>query len=299
MSRRLSGSIGLALLVAVTGGSAAFAQDAPAPAPAASDAPAASPEPAGSAATPAPAGSSSSSAQPSLAKGSGVTGYAYGGRSAPSPVASSETRHHHGLYAHHANEAVATFTGFEMLADGGSRLFVQLSKQVDVGQEKVAVAHARKAKKGQERAAESRLKFVLKGTEVVNPLNEHALVTVHFNTPVVRARLVPAGSNLDLMVELRADVTPEMKIIPAKDNGAMLQIDFPKGSYLPAGEADADPAPAPAYDATAGGTLPATAPASNDAAPAPTPTPAPQHHGGHHHQSSSGGQSTTPADSSP
>jgi hypothetical protein len=229
------------VVVAASGGTAAFAQDAPAPAPATTaDAPA--PTPAGSAPAGSPApGSSASSAPPSLAKGV-LTGYGYGGRRSSAPAEGAAPGHHH-LFAHHPNEAVATFTGFEMLADGGSRLFVQLSKQVDVEQGKAdlrGAPSARKGKKGNPKPSAgvvSSLKFVLKGAEVVNPMNEGALVTVHFNTPVVRARLVPAGKNLDLVVDLRADVTPQMKVVPAKDNGSMLQIDFPQGSYLPAGEA--------------------------------------------------------------
>ena len=254
------------MMVAATGGTAAFAQDAPAPAPtpAATDTPA--PPPAGSgAASPSPAGSASPEPAPSsLAKGA-LTGYGYGARSYSAPSSGSAPVRHRGLFAHHPNEAVATFTGFEMLADGGSRLFVQLSKQVDVEQERAearSVSPSRKAKKGHPRASAgvvSWLKFVLKGTEVLNPMNEQALVTVHFNTPVVRARLVPAGKNLDLMVELRADVTPQMKVVPAKDNGSMLQVDFPQGSYLPGGAAE--PA-AQAPDGTGGG-LPQTAPPSS------------------------------------
>jgi hypothetical protein len=189
-------------------------------------------------------------------KSASLSSGAGGGTSAP----------HRHLFPHHPNEAVATFTGFEMLADGGSRLFVQLSRQVDVGQEKGDSPFAPSQKKGKKaRAAAksdvvSRLRFVLRGTEVLNPMNEGALVTVHFNTPVVRARLVPAGRDLALVVELRADVTPQMKVVPAKDNTAILQIDFPQGAYLPAGasepapgSSDADPARAPAP-----GALPAT-----------------------------------------
>ena len=67
--------------------------------------------------------------------------------------------------------------------------------------------------------------------------DEGALMTVHFNTPVVRARLLPVGRDLHLVVVLRSDVTPAMKVVAAKDNGVMLQIDFPQGSYLPAGAA--------------------------------------------------------------
>jgi hypothetical protein len=194
-------------------------------------------------------------------------GYAYKTHAAPSILtgggSGAPQRRH--LLPHHANESVATFTGFEMLADGGSRLFVQLSKQVDVSQEKADEPGARAVRgnrKGKQAHAEprasvvSRLKFVLKGTEIVNPINEGALVTVHFNTPIVRARIVPAGRDLHLMVELRADVTPQMKIVPAKDNGAMLQIDFPQGSYLPAGATD----PAPGTAENAGASTPAFLP---------------------------------------
>jgi hypothetical protein len=140
---------------------------------------------------------------------------------------------------HHANEAVAKVTGFEMLADGGSRLFVQLSRQVDVDQTKDTAAndaprhgrHGRAAKQGP-RAALTRLTYVLKGTELSRSNDENSLETMHFNTPVVRARLQPSGRNVRFVILLRADVTPTMKVVPAKDNGAMLQIDFPQGSYV-------------------------------------------------------------------
>ena len=274
MPGRLPPPIGLALLAAVTAGTAAFAQDAPAPAPTPAAAAPACPRLGGSAG----ARSRRQAARPAASRRrpqvprrprarrldgpprrGRVMGYGYGAsHSAPSAALSDGAPHRRHLLAHHANEAVATFTGFEMLADGGSRLFVQLSKQVDVEQERAearSVAPSGKAKKGHPRASAgvvSRLEFVLKGAEVVNPMNEGALVTVHFNTPVVRARIVPAGKNLDLMVELRADVTPQMKVVPAKDNGSMLQIDFPQGSYLPAGAEE----PAAATSGTAAGTMP-------------------------------------------
>jgi len=197
-------------------------------------------------------------------------GYAYKTSAAPAYVSGSSAPRRHHLLAHHANEAVATFTGFEMLADGGSRLFVQLSRQVDVGQEQGKLDPAPGPRKGKRAHAAaggaegktgpvvSRLKFVLKGAEVLNPMNEGALVTAHFNTPVVRARLVPAGHDLNLMVELRADVVPQMKIVAAKDNGAMLQIDFPQGAYLPPGANDPVPDATSGAAASAPGSLPAS-----------------------------------------
>lgn len=260
--------------LAVTSG-AAFAQNgappasanAPPPPPSGENAAPASPQPAPSGSANAPNGTAPADTSTLASKGA-LTGYAYKAHSPAYSSDASAPRHH--LLAHHANEAVATFTGFEMLADGGSRVFVQLSRQVEVGEgtaeapEKMASApHAgRKGKKAHAAPATagvvSRREFVLKGAEVVNPNNERALVTVHFNTPVVRARLVPAGRDLHLMVELRADVTPQMKIVPAKDNGAMLQIDFPQGSYLPQGDAE----PAAASPGPAGAAAPAALPST-------------------------------------
>jgi hypothetical protein len=106
-----------------------------------------------------------------------------------------------------------------MLPDGGSRLFVEVTRKVDVEQ--------RKAARG--------LTFVLKGARVVYRNNENALVTVHFNTPVTRARLLPSGRDLLFSVDLRADATPAWKVVSGADGGATLQVDFPKGDFIPAG----------------------------------------------------------------
>jgi hypothetical protein len=85
---------------------------------------------------------------------------------------------------------------------------------------------------------------VSKGAQVLQRNNRNALVTVHFNTPVSRARLVPAGRDLHFVLDMRADVAPTFKVTPAKDNSAILQIDFAKGDFLPAAGAEA-PAPDP------------------------------------------------------
>ena len=134
----------------------------------------------------------------------------------------------------------ATFPGFETLGDGSSRLFVQLTKNVAVDEKKGPGA----------------ITYVLKGARVHLHNNTNALVTVHFNTPVLRARLVPRGNDVLFVVELRANVSPTWKMTPAKDGTAILQVDFPRGDYLP-GEG-----PSPARAAT-----PSSAPA---AAPSPS-----------------------------
>jgi hypothetical protein len=112
---------------------------------------------------------------------------------------------------------IATLPGFEMLADGGSRLFVQLTQNVPV----------------EEKRAAGTLTYTLRGAHVAKHNNERPLVTVHFNTPVSRARLVPSGNDLLFVVELRSNVQPTWKLEAAKDSSAVLAIDFAKGDFLP------------------------------------------------------------------
>jgi hypothetical protein len=105
--------------------------------------------------------------------------------------------------------------GFEQTTDGGSRLFVQLTQNVQV----------------EERKAQGSITYILKGAHARVHNNTNALVTVHFNTPVSRARLVPAGNDLHFVVELRASASPTWKMADAADKTSMLTIDFPKGEY--------------------------------------------------------------------
>jgi hypothetical protein len=121
--------------------------------------------------------------------------------------------------SHHVKDAPdATMPGFETLADGSSRLFVELSKPVQ---------YETKTGKGT-------ITYVLKGAQVNRRNNYNPLVTVHFNTPISTARLVPHGSDLWFVVVLRAKTQPTVALDATKDGGAMLRIEFPKGDYLPA-----------------------------------------------------------------
>ncbi|AKV02485.1 hypothetical protein AKJ09_09148 [Labilithrix luteola] len=110
----------------------------------------------------------------------------------------------------------ATMPGFEALPDGGSRLFVQLTQPVQV----------------EEHKAQGSLTYILKGAYVRQRNNLNSLVTVHFNTPVSRARLVPHGNDLHFVIDLRASgAAPTWKMQAAPDKSAKLIIDFPKGDY--------------------------------------------------------------------
>ena len=150
------------------------------------------------------------------------------------------------------NGLIATLPGFELLPDGGSRLFVELTRTATVSEKR-----------------EGRLiTYVIQGARVDLRNNENALVTVHFNTPVTRARLLPVRGNLVFSIELRADTTATWRMVDNADGTAsILQVDFPRGAYLPPGEYD------PSADPNAAlGTVSMT-PAP--AAPAPAPAPAP------------------------
>ena len=204
---------------------AAFAQT-----PTATATPAATPAPAAPAATPpaanaptgtapvatpadgtAPAAADAPPAKPKVE----ATGYGYAD---PKPRRATGAPRAHRVAARAAGP-IATLPGFEMTADGGSRLFVQLTQNVPVEEKKAAGS----------------VTYVLKGAHVAKHNNQNALVTVHFNTPVSRARLVPSGHDLLFIVDMRSSVTPAWKVEPAKDNSAVLAIDFPKGDFLPSG----------------------------------------------------------------
>jgi hypothetical protein len=110
----------------------------------------------------------------------------------------------------------AILPGFETLGDGSTRLFVMLTRPVQY----------------EVRPARGVVTYVLKGAYVDKRNNYNPLVTVHFNTPVTSARLVPHGGDLWFVVELRADVSPQVTMDATKEGGAMLRIELPKGDYL-------------------------------------------------------------------
>jgi hypothetical protein len=191
----------------------------------------------GSAAAPADTG-----AAPAASSATVVPATGYGWSPSPAP------KHHvRAVRASNAQTPDAVMPGFEMLADGSSQLYVELTKPVQ---------YDTKTSRGA-------IVYVLKGAHADKRNNFNPLVTVHFNTPVTSARLVPHGKDLWFVVDLRASVQPSVTMDAAKDGGAVLRIGFPSGTYLPL--QNVAPAAAP------------TPPAAASGVPAPAPGPAPQH----------------------
>ncbi len=182
-----------------------------------------------------PGGSGPATESAPKASSNPAAGYAYSDHVSVS--------HGGGGHTHYRQRGPAVNTpGFEETLDGGSRLFVQLTQSVPV----------------EERKAAGSITYVLKGASPRVWNNTNALVTVHFNTPISRARLVPQGKDLLFIVELRAASTPTWKVTEASDRSAQLTIDFPKGDFTgAAGEV-------PSADAT-----------SAEGAPTPAARPAP------------------------
>lgn len=118
---------------------------------------------------------------------------------------------------------VASFPAFRVLPDGSTRIHVEVSAKVGVD----------------ERKAEGRLAYRLKGASVPVQTNLLPLETSFFRTPVARATLVEVGDeDIELVVELRQPSTATYKVVDT-DAGMILQVDFPP----PATQA---PAPPPA-----------------------------------------------------
>lgn len=191
--------------------------------------------------------SQSRSAQDSQDKGSSygtgqgsgnMGGYSYSEKPAARASGGKKAR------AYKRTGPVVNLPGFEQTADGGSRLFVALSQPVPV----------------EEHKAQGSITYVLKGASARVHNNTNALVTVHFNTPVSRARLVPHGKDLHFVIDLRAPATPTWKMAEAPDKTAVLQIDFPKGDYVKAdgGEVPVSEASGEQGDQGGEGVAPAT-----------------------------------------
>jgi hypothetical protein len=223
-------------VVAVTGliglvPTVAPAQTGPQPAPTAPAPPATG--------TPAPAASDTTPPKPVVP----ATGYGWSTK--PTPRTRGRVRAVRATTSGPSHPEGTVVPGFEILADGSSRVFVQLPKPATYAA----------------RAARGSITYVLKGVRVDRRNDLNALVTVHFNTPVTSARLVPHGGDLWFVVDLRANIQPSVTMDATKDGGALLRVEFPKGDYIagsPAAPA-ASTTPPPA----------ASAPAPATSAPSP------------------------------
>ena len=121
-----------------------------------------------------------------------------------------------------ADVPIAEWPGFRMTDDGGSEVMVEFSKALAAPTEHKAAGT---------------ITYVFPGAVVTKHNNKNPLLTIHFNTPVLDARLVTVKGELHLVVQLRGgiDVAAVTGMRPATE-GTKQQffVKFPSGSYLPA-----------------------------------------------------------------
>lgn len=116
-----------------------------------------------------------------------------------------------------ADAAVATFPGFRLLPDGRSRIYVELTKAVSVDEQRT----------------NGKLVYIIHDARVPVRNNRNSLITTHFATPVGRARLLTAGGDVELIIDLRQAASASQKIVAGDNGGVRLEVDFPAGDYPP------------------------------------------------------------------
>ncbi len=155
----------------------------------------------------APAGSAAASgapAKPSAPMG----GYSWSDKH-------SHRRHHRRVRLHFdPNAPIATFPGFRMLPGGRSMVWVSVSRKVPVDVHPAA----------------GRVSYVLSGAQVSIRNNTNALVTTYFDTPLSRARLVPAKQGTEFRLELREKVQPSYKVVDGPRGTMVLEVTLPAPS---------------------------------------------------------------------
>jgi hypothetical protein len=113
-----------------------------------------------------------------------------------------------------------TWPGFLMRPDGGSRLFVQTTREL---------AFEKVEKKG-------RVQLQFKDARVHLDNNRNPLVTVNFNTPLKTAFLKRRVKRVDLVMELKEPAQLVITQHVDADGYCYLFVDFPPGKYSTGGE---------------------------------------------------------------
>jgi hypothetical protein len=115
---------------------------------------------------------------------------------------------------------VVTWPGFQVLADGSTRVFVQTSIEV---------------KPELKRDGETRWLVLLPGVTLPSGNARLPLDTQYFNTPVKTTRIKPHGkSGVAVVLELRTKSVPKVRTEQASNGYFFTYIEFEPGNYLSA-----------------------------------------------------------------
>jgi hypothetical protein len=114
--------------------------------------------------------------------------------------------------------AMVTWPGFQMMPDGGSRVFVQTSTEVT----------PELKRDGQSDNWQLLLAHVaLPAGNARRPLDTH-----FFNTPVKSVRTLARGQGVAVVLTMRAKLMPTMRTERAADGYFFTYLEFPAGSFL-------------------------------------------------------------------
>jgi hypothetical protein len=139
--------------------------------------------------------------------------------------------------------ATITWPGFQMRPDGTSRVFIQSTAPLNP----------------QPSAAPNKYLVLLPGARVSGGTNRLPLETRFFNTPVTKVSLSVNRDGAQLILDLRADVAPQISTERDSTGYYFTYIDLPKGHFVVAADKPKPTSPAPiaAVPATAAGIGPA------------------------------------------
>jgi hypothetical protein len=138
--------------------------------------------------------------------------YAQGGYSGVAPGSNSVPD---GIAAAPGAGALVTWPGFQMLPNGGSRVFIQTSVEV----------------KPDLRREGNTLHLTLNSFALPKGNARLPLDTSFFNTPVKSVRAKAKKDAVVVEVELRANVSPSMRNERASTGYYFVYLDFPAGNY--------------------------------------------------------------------
>lgn len=112
--------------------------------------------------------------------------------------------------------ALVTWPGFQMLPDGGSRVFVQTSTEVTPELK---------------RDGDNWL-VVLGGVALPAGNARRPLDTHFFNTPVKSIRTVTRGQTVSVVIDMRAKLKPTMRTERSSNGYFFTYLEFPPGNFL-------------------------------------------------------------------
>lgn len=113
--------------------------------------------------------------------------------------------------------SLVTWPGFQMLANGGSRVFVQTTTEVTPELK---------------RDAGDNWQLVLPGMSLPEGNARLPLDTHFFNTPIRNVRALSRGDDVVVVLDMRAKLKPNVRTERAANGYFFTYLEFPAGSFL-------------------------------------------------------------------